>query len=382
MRLRRSRCLTCYWHQGLFVVHPYPHGTPTSLHPAAAEVLSAFEDWTAPGEAAKALDHLAPETVEDAVSALTDAGALLAEDGADAVRDADIARRWAAWAPEAPFLHYAAQNDFLANGLDADPDSESTYELTPHDTDHLPAPAHMPPLFTGYPDAVRLPLPRRPADLRAPYETVLYARRTHRDFSGDPVPVETLAALLSTVFGPVDFIDSGHGPLYRRTSPSGGSRQELDAYVGALDVTGVTPGWYHYNSLQHSLELLGEGFTRDEAVHLCAGQEWAGQAAFLVVLAARLERMSVKYRTPRCYRVCLLNAGHLGQTFALTATALGLGPAQTGAFNDTAVAERCTLDNTGHTPLYVVAAGHPHPDPREAPSPAALTDFREVRLHG
>ncbi|NGO67229.1 cupin domain-containing protein, partial [Streptomyces boncukensis] len=47
--------------------------------------------------------------------------------------------------------------------------------------------------------------------------------------------------------------------------------------------------------------------------------------------------------------------------FALTATALGLGPAQTGAFRDTALAERCTLDNSGHTPMYVLAAGHPHP---------------------
>ncbi|GCD43534.1 hypothetical protein GKJPGBOP_03215 [Streptomyces paromomycinus] len=70
--------------------------------------------------------------------------------------------------------------------------------------------------------------------------------------------------------------------------------------------------------------------------------------------------------------MCLLNAGHLGQTFALTATALGLGPAQTGAFRDALLAERCSLDNTGHTPLHVLAAGHPHPEPHDAPQPASL----------
>ncbi|GAB2787155.1 hypothetical protein GCM10027091_20180 [Streptomyces daliensis] len=115
------------------------------------------------------------------------------------------------------------------------------------------------------------------------------------------------------------------------------------------------------------MEFLSDGFTREEAAHPCADQDRAGDAAFLVVLAARLERLSVKYHTPHCYRVCLLNAGHLGQTFALTATALGLGPAQTGAFRDAALAQRCTLNNTGHTPLYVLAAGQPPPGtPRSA----------------
>ncbi|MCP9984552.1 SagB/ThcOx family dehydrogenase [Actinomadura madurae] len=214
-------------------------------------------------------------------------------------------------------------------------------------------------MFTGFPDAPRLPLPRRPADLRAPYEQVLYRRRTHRDFLAAPVGLDVLAALMAAVFGPVDFVDSGQGPVFRRTSPQGGARQEIDAYVGVLDVSGLDPGWYHYNALQHSLELLTEGLTGQEAGYLCADQDWCGDAAFLIVLAARLERMNVKYRAPRTYRACLLDAGHLAQTFALTATALGLGPAQTAAFRDSAVAERCRLDNTGRTPLYVLAAASP-----------------------
>ncbi|MDI5978198.1 SagB/ThcOx family dehydrogenase [Amycolatopsis magusensis] len=371
MRLRRASCVVCYWYEGEFVAHPYPGPEPTAVHPAAAEILSAFGEWVEPAKAAELLDHLTPATVAEAVEALFEAGLLLAEDSPQATRDAEVAQQWATWSPEASFFHYATQDlrypteeerqRLLAEGCGQD------------------FPDHV--LFTGYPDAPRMLLPRRPAELRLPYDQVLYARRTHRDFAAEPVALDTLATLLATVFGPVDFIDSGHEVLFRRTSPSGGARQELEPYVAIRNVDGVDPGVYHYNLREHSLELLSPGLTDKEAAHLCADQDWAGGAAFLVVLAAVIDRMSSKYRNARCYRVSLLNAGHLGQTFALTATALGLGPAQTGAFHDTAVAERCGLDNVGHTPVYVLAAGHPRPEPENGPPPARLDTFSGSVLH-
>ncbi|MEU5658219.1 SagB/ThcOx family dehydrogenase [Streptomyces sp. NPDC047737] len=410
MRLRRSRCLTCYWHDGAFVVHPHPHGTPTALHPAAAEVLTAFEDWSTAAEAAEELGHLTRDTVEEAVETLSRSGALLEQGGAAAHRDEEIAGRWGSWMPEASFFHYATQDVYDHPDAVGPPGSASAGGPPPlvesGEPDAHPggavgagtpvthpggtpkagdtggaAPSPVPPpLFTDHPRVPLLLLPRRPPGLGAPFEQVLYERRTHRDFTGEPVPAETLAALLSVVFGPADFIDCGRGALYRRTSPQGGSRQEIDAYVGVLDVEGLDPGWYHYDGLRHGLALLSEGFTPAEAARLCADQEWAARPAFLVLLAARLERMSVKYPTPRAYRVCLLDAGHLGQTFALTATALGLGPAQTGAFRDSEVAGRCGLDNTGHVPLYVLAAGHPAPARRDAPPPAGIPAFGATTL--
>jgi SagB-type dehydrogenase family enzyme len=366
MRFRRSRCLVCYWHDRQFVLHPFPVGTPVAVHPAAAEVLSAFEDWSSAEGAAKMLDHLSPETVDEAVQTLLSVGALVAEDTPEAERDSRVQRSWGVWMPEASFFHFATQDVYDETAV--------TGEFPTIEPEDLPS------VFTGYPDAPRVPLPRRPVELRAPYGQVLYDRRTHRDFGPDPVSQDVLAALLAAVFGPVDYVDSGRGPVFRRTSPQGGSRQEIDAYVGALNVVGLEPGWYHYNALQHSLELLTEGLTKQDAGHLCADQDWCGDAAFLVVLAARLERMTIKYRAPRAYRVCLLNAGHLGQTFVLTATALGLAPFQTGAFRDTPIAERCRLDNTGHTPLYVLAAGHPHPDPRDVPPSTTPATWRDVTL--
>lgn len=370
MRLRRAHGVVCYWYDGEFTVHPYLRGGPVAVHPVVAEVLTAFEEWVEPGKAAELLDHLTPETVADAVTVLREAGLLLVEDSPEAERDAHVAREWGSWAPEAPFFHYATQDLVAASRADG---GQVTDESMREPVTSL---------FTGYPEADRLLLPRRAADLAVPYDQVLYSRRTHRDFTDEPVPLETLATLLATTFGPVDYIDCGAGALYRRTSPAGGSRQELDAYLAIRAVVGVSPGVYHYNALEHSLELLGEGLTADEAVYMGADQDWVGQAAFMVVLTAVIDRMYGKYRTPRCYRVSLLNAGHLGQTFALTATALGLGPAQTGAFRDTAVADRLGLDNIGHTPMYLLAAGWPHPAPVNGPPPADMRAFHQTTMVG
>jgi len=367
MRLRRASCLTCYWHDDAFVVHAYPGGTPTAMHPVAAEILAAFDTWVAPVKAAESLDHLTPDTIAEAVEALSEAGALLVEGSAEAGRDDRVALRWRTWAPEASFFHYATQDVPSADLGDEGLDEQET-----------DGPRHI--VFTGYPDADRVLLPRPPAELDTPYGQVLYARRTHRDFAAEPVPMPTLATLLATVFGPVDYIDSGRSALFRRTSPAGGARQELDAYVGVRNVAGIEPGMYHYNLREHALELLSPGLDGEEIVRLGAGQPWIGDAAFVVVLTAVIDRMSSKYRTPRCYRVSLLNAGHLGQTFVLTATALGLAPAQTGAFCDSLLAGRLGLDNIGHTPMYLLAAGMPHPDPQWAPPPATLTTFRDTVL--
>jgi SagB-type dehydrogenase family enzyme len=191
--------------------------------------------------------------------------------------------------------------------------------------------------------------------------------------------IDAVVAALSDVDEPSPFHHLSWSPTSAWVSTCA-SRQELDAYLGVLNVDGVEPGFYHYNIRDHALELRSAGLTAADTVALCANQDWAGGAAFLVVLAAILDRMSSKYRNARCYRVSLLNAAHLGQTFALTATALGLDPAQTGAFCDTPLAERCRLDNTGTIPLYVLATGWPHPQPRHAPPPARLDTFTTTTL--
>ncbi|MGW0933309.1 SagB/ThcOx family dehydrogenase [Streptomyces sp. NPDC002644] len=388
MRLRRSRCLVCYWHDGTFVVHPRPHGTPSPAPPAAAEVLAAFEDWADPRDIARQLRHLPRETVEQAVTVLVRAGALLTRNSPEADLDEKVASRWGPGTAQVPFPGHAASptqtqtqtpdggHKALGEAGTGVPNEEGESAWPGAEAHAASGPAG-PPLFTGLPDARRLLLPRRPPELRAPLEQVLYAPRGDREFAGAPLPLESLAALLATTFGPVDFIGGRPGARYRRTSPQAGSRQVIDAYAGVLNVTGVHPGWYLYNALQHALELTSKGFTREESAYLCADQDWAAEPAVLVTLVARLERTDPR-RPALAYRDCVLDAGHLGQTFTLVATALGLSSAHTGVFRDAMIAARCGLA-VERVPLHVLAVGMPRRTPRHPPR-ADLASFETAVL--
>ncbi|MGP3968473.1 SagB/ThcOx family dehydrogenase [Streptomyces sp. 6N223] len=349
-RLRRARCLVCSYASDGLVAHPYPDAEPVALRAGAAEVLAAFGEWATPKEAAAALSAHGhdPDAVERIIDELAARHVLLREDSERARLDAELAELWGPWGPQAPFLHYTTQ-DFTPPVLPS-PDDQ-------------PPPA--PPLFTTYPDAPRVALPPpQPTALGAAFGTVLHARRTHYGFADTPVTPATLATLLATVFGPVEYLDAGpFGTLYRRTTPCAGARQELEGYLAIRNVEDIAPGWYHYNARDHALELLADGCPGDELTALCAGQPHVAGAAFVVVLVAAVERQLAHHATPRAYRVCLLDAGHLGQTFVLTATALGLGPFQLSACDDAAIATRLGLDNATHTPLHLLGAGHPSDPP-------------------
>ncbi len=66
-----------------------------------------------------------------------------------------------------------------------------------------------------------------------------------------------------------------------------------------------------------------------------------------------------KYPHPRAYRVVLLDAGHLGQTFCLTATRMGLAPFSTAALKDSLIEKDLGIDGISESVLYVTGFGLP-----------------------
>ncbi|MBB6170956.1 SagB-type dehydrogenase family enzyme [Nocardiopsis mwathae] len=373
MKFKTAGNIGCYWRDGEFLVRNHRTRANITADPLSAHVLGLFTEWTDPREAAQD-SGLDVRSVENAATALHGAGLLLGEDDdGEEAADERLCARWGPWAPEGAAFHFATRNEEFADATD---------EIK----DELVA-GGRPALFTTYPEAERLFLPRSPVPLDSPFEKVLYARRTHRAFADRPIAREHLAALLSTSFGPKDFIAADQfGTLMLRTSPSGGARHELEAYVAVFDVEDVAPGVYHYGVRDHCLELVARGDHRERLASLCGDQQGVAQAGAAVVLTAVIDRLTAKYRHPRAYRVMLMNAGHLAQTFALTATALGLGPFQTAAFHDEGVEDLLGVDGITEPALYVLAVGTPAADAQGRVShlhgPTTLDSARMTRFDG
>src|SRR5208282_1552387 len=142
-------------------------------------------------------------------------------------------------------------------------------------------------------------------------------RKTHREFSAAGAPLSAISRLLFYTWGVMGHLSTPFGRLFHKTSPSGGARHPGEVYLVALKVEGLIPGLYHYNARSHILELLRKGQMRDLAFQYCAGQAHAKHAAALFLMTAVFRREMWKYRFARAYRLVLLDAGHLCQTFCL-----------------------------------------------------------------
>jgi SagB-type dehydrogenase family enzyme len=193
---------------------------------------------------------------------------------------------------------------------------------------------------------------------RGEFAKVLQARRTWRGFGRAAIRKEQLGSLLHLTFGVqmAGTTREGSEVLFK-TSPSAGACHPVEAYVLALRVAGVSPGFYHYSPRTGSLHLVRKGATSRQAVTYLGGQSWFAGAAAVVFMTAVLPRIWWRYDHPRAYRAALVEAGHVCQTFCLVATWLGLAPFCTMALEDTRIEQALRLDGVGEILLYAAGVG-------------------------
>lgn len=358
MEWQRARTIMLYWQEGELTAENYlkrdlpgeANTNAVGIDPLTVEVLSRFDDWVDSSEVGDLFPDYSPESVSGAVETLVDCGLLQTR---GTVGDEErFLKHWKDWGNEARFFHFATKDaDYVAG--DEEEDMEFRIE-------RREAAGPPPALFKVYPDAPRLYLTRSFAPIGDNFGDVLLGRRTHRQFTGEPVDQKILSTLLFYTFSPMLFCDANVlGTVVMKTSPSGGARHELEAYIAVFDVEGIPPGLYHYCAENHSLELLSSDFDRAFLRSINYGMAMPSDSAFVWIVTAIFWRTMWKYAHSRNYRVTLLGAGHIGQTFALTATALGLGPWQTIVFRDTELERALGIDGYREGVLYMFGAGHP-----------------------
>jgi SagB-type dehydrogenase family enzyme len=178
------------------------------------------------------------------------------------------------------------------------------------------------------------------------FPRVLLERRTWREFGASAVSKETLGTLLQLTFGVQGWerVPKG-GRFAQKTSPSGGGLHPAEAYVLVRNVRGIPRGIYHYDAVGNRLQEIRRETSSAEIQCLLAGQWWFRDAAFVVFLTAVF------------HRAVLAEAGHLCQTFCLTATWLGLAPFCTMALADTRIERVLRVDGIAESVLYAMGAG-------------------------
>jgi SagB-type dehydrogenase family enzyme len=252
---------------------------------------------------------------------------------------------WGQWAPLASAYHFATKDPAIPYG-EQHQQLEDSLALEPEPI-ASDAPAR-------HSHSVRLPS----SQSHDRFTQTLLDRRTWRVFGRKAVTVAQLAELLQLSVGVQRWGKTPQGaPVAFKTSPSAGARQPIVAYVAVQRVQGLRAGLYRYSASGHRLERIATGLTSRRLEAYVGRQWWFGNASTIVFLAGKVGRVTGRYDHPRAYRFLLLEAGHVCQTFCLTATWMGLAPFCTAALADSRIERDFGMSGIDEIVLYAAGVG-------------------------
>lgn len=195
---------------------------------------------------------------------------------------------------------------------------------------------------------VKLPEPRTRGHVTV--EEAIHARRSVRDFRGDPLDLATVSQLLWATQGMTD----GNG---LRSVPSAGATYPLEIRLIAGAVEGLSPGVYRYRPHRHALSLVEPGDRRRAVARAALNQGWIADAPITILVAAVFHRTTGRYGE-RGRQYVHMEVGHAAQNVYLQAVGLGLGTTVVGAFRDGELAGALGLE-AGEDPLALLPVGVP-----------------------
>ncbi len=194
--------------------------------------------------------------------------------------------------------------------------------------------------------AVKLPDPV--LDGAMSLEAALGRRKSVREFTTQAVTLRQVSQLLWAAQGLT------HGDELR-TAPSAGALYPLELYLVADRVEGLARGVSHYQPVRHTLAGIRDGDFLPGLSAAALDQEWIGDAAAVIVVAAVYERTTKKYGE-RGVRYVHVEVGLAAQNICLQAVSLGLSTVMVGAFNDRQVRKLLNMP-ADHRPLVLVPLG-------------------------
>ncbi len=363
IRVRRSPHLVLYWSRGTFVLHNYATSVVAEATPLICRMLDVCDRWKTVRQIADALDVGPSPLLDRLVRRLTARSFLQASTRPEDPQERAM-RSLQIWNPEAGFFHTATKHVRFWSTSEARRRAAEQADGAP-----MPSPVKT---YSGA-SAVRLPSPSGGGEVGR----VARERRTWRRFAPTPITLDELSTLLGVTLGVQKWVRVGRREVPLKTSPSGGARHPIEAYVFVRRVRGLSAGIYHYHAGRHALERL-RGLP--SAVRINSYMPASGhfaKAPAIVFFTAVLERQLWRYPYSRAYRAALIEAGHVCQTFCLLATGLNLAPFSLMGLADSLIERDLGIDGITETVLYAAGVGRPPGKTSWAPRPRGTLPVRE-----
>lgn len=345
MLLRRANCLVAYWREGEFIIENYLTGRVASCSSKIVVFIQQFDMFVE----REVLGARFPLLISSGiVDLLIESNILLLKDTHIERRDAKVDAFWQ-WGIDARFFHFSTSHtQFECN-------DERVWVKLENKAQNSPPPSPFLEL-SGKILELCEPLPLPEISLNH----TLSLRRTCRDFSDKPINSETLSSLLYWTWGYTHLIRGQDiGDVLLKTSPSGGARHPIEVFLSCSNVTNIPNGIYHYSVNNHCLTFIKEGDFSSLCTECCFQQLWIKNAPVVFFMIGNISRIMWKYEQSHAYRVLLMDAGHLGQTFHLVATSLKLGPFTTAAIDSSKIGSLFDIDIDKFVPIYCAATGFP-----------------------
>lgn len=183
-------------------------------------------------------------------------------------------------------------------------------------------------------------------------ETTILKRRSTRAYSGAPLTIEELKALLDFTYHPEHYTYAtldGYPDFFDLSL--------LQTFVAVSSVTGLDEGCYYYAPKAEELRQVRFKNFRRQLHYLCLGQDLGRDASAVVFQTADLNKAIAKYGD-RAYRYLHMDAGHLGQRLNLAAIYMTLGVSGIGGFFDDQVNEVLGIP-ADEAVIYITTLGRP-----------------------
>lgn len=345
--MRRSPHIVMYFQRGRLIAENYLTRRTFRINTDSLILLNFFSTWKAASDASRNFRDYTRESIFDSIQNLRDSGLLVTRDSERGATEHAFGAEWL-WPTASRYYHFSTKIDEPHN---------TPAEIKQYYERYLKG-RKQPSIYKTYPRRPKVRL-LRGSIKEVPFFSTLRKRRTTRELSGRPISFKELSRLVYYTWGRISSYKTREfGELLHRTSPSAGARHPIETYAIINGVSSMENGIYHYSVRDHSLELLRAGDFKERCVALTAGHAWTRNASAIFIMTAVVARTAWKYRVARAYRAFLLDAGHLSQSFLLTATALGLAAFCIGVVSDDLIEQELNIDGVSETVIFVVGVGH------------------------